>query len=140
MVKDVVPLKRRYGQFTQFDGSVFNREPGLAGATKLFQARPDRGSSREYPYFRGMIGSGVKSSVQRHASRAYRRTALVFARNGFWHQKKVDRCRHAHLNIEPRRVYPVRKADNRRASAVVALNQHVTAFADWLGFEQLSNL
>src|ERR1700679_911357 len=87
-----------------------------------------------------MIAAGVESSMQRYAAGTHQHPAFTCDGSRLWHQEKIDRRRYAHLYIESWRIHTVREADDRRMSAIMAGNHHITAFACGLGLEQIRYL
>src|ERR1700731_4786208 len=87
-----------------------------------------------------MIASGVESSVQSCAAGAHQDASFVCGRKILRHQEKIERCRHAHLYVEPRCIYSMRKSDDRGVAAVESFQHHVTAITQRLRLKQLRNL
>src|SRR5882672_567117 len=106
----------------------------------LLQAALHGSASREHLEFHGMIGSRVESSIQRHAAGAHQDSAFIGGYKVFWHQEKVERCRHAHLNVEPGCIYPMRESDDRWISTVVSFQHHVAAITQRLRLQKFRNL
>src|SRR6478672_5255103 len=87
-----------------------------------------------------MIGASVKFSVQGCAAGPHQHASFIARWNILGYQEKVNCCRHSHLYIEPRRVYAMRKADDRGIATIVPFQHHIASITQWLRLQQLRNL